>query len=392
MVLPVLPLFLSAQGYNEAFIGVVIAAYNVSSFSARPVFGRLVDIGRPRSALIASCGLLGVTAFGYLVPSTAFLFVVRAAHGLGWAGLNAVGTAWIAALAPVTRRAEAMGYYTMSQSFGTAVAPAIGIGLLASYGAGAAFSASAVCGIAAFVAALMTQAPPRVTAHVTNVTPGVTEVTHVTPGVTPEVTNVTPHVTPEPRFWLARFVEPSVISVTAILTLVQINGPVISSFAPLYFRSMGVSGIEWYFAGQGVMSIFSRALLGTWADRIGRARSLLLGFGIQIGGLIMLWLSADLILLTIGGALYTLGQGVSQPSLYAMAADRADPARRGSAMATYTMGFQLGSGVGAVVWGSTIEHFGYHVMYACTLLPMLAAIGMAAREGTKRPAALGSRG
>src|SRR6185503_5742988 len=103
--------------------------------------------------------LLGVTTFGYVVPNTAFLFAVRAAHGLGWAGLNAVGTGWIAMLAPVARRAEAMGYYTMSQSLGTALAPVLRIELLTRWGSGAAFSVSALFGIAALVAAMLTRAP-----------------------------------------------------------------------------------------------------------------------------------------------------------------------------------------------------------------------------------------
>lgn len=354
MLVPVLPLFLSAQGFNEAFIGLVLAAYNVTSFSARPIFGRLVDVGRPRAGLIGACALLGTTAFGYLVPSTAFLFVVRAAHGFGWAGLNAVGTSWIAALAPAARRAEAMGYYTMSQSLGTAIAPAIGIALLTSVGAGAAFSTSAVLGMLAFVAALLTHAPaplPR---------PSPASVARQPGG-------------------LARFVEPSVLSATGLLTLVQLNQPVLSSFAPLYFRSIGVSGVEWYFVGQGVMSIVSRAALGTWADRIGRARSLLAGFALQAAGLLLLWQSKDLLPLVLAGGVYTLGSGIAQPSLYALAADRADPARRGAAMSTYTMGFQLGSGVGAVVWGVVIEQFGYSMMYACTLIPLAAAIGSVTR-------------
>jgi MFS family permease len=354
MVVPVLPLYLVAQGYSESFIGLVLAAYNVSSFSARPVFGRLVDTGRTRAALIASCGLIGVTTFGYLVPNTAFLFAVRAAHGLGWAGLNAVGTGWIAMLAPVARRAEAMGYYTMSQSLGTALAPALGIELLTRWGSGAAFSVSALFGIAALVAAMLTRAPAT-----------------DQPGLPDPRARRVPG---PPRGWLGRFIEPSVLSVTAILTLVQLNGPVLSSFAPLYFRSIGVDGVEWYFVGQGLMSIVSRALLGRWADRMGRTRSLVLGFGVQMLGLGLVWQSRELAPLIVGGGLYTLGSGISQPSLYALAADRAAPQRRGAAMATYTMGFQLGSGLGAVVWGTTIEHLGYQVMYACAFVPLGAAI------------------
>lgn len=363
MVLPVLPLFLVAQGYNEAFIGLVIAAYNVSSFAARPVFGRLVDRGRPRSALIGSCALLGVTTFGYLVPSTPFLFAVRAAHGLGWAGLNAVGTAWIAMLAPVQRRAEAMGFYTMAQSLGTAVGPAIGIGLLSNFGAGAAFSVSGLFGVAAFGASLLTHAPP--------------------PAAPPRPTPVA-RAESSSQPWLGRLIEPGIITATLMLTLVQINQPMISSFAPLYFRSIGVSGVEWYFAGQGLVSILARALLGSWADRIGRTRSLMLGFGVQMVGLLTLWQSSELALLTLGGGLYTLGAGVAQPTLYALAADRAAPARRGAAMATYTMGFQLGSGVGAVFWGTTIQNFGYHVMYGWTFVPLLGAIALALFDRGKR--------
>lgn len=364
MVLPVLPLFLAGQGYSETFIGLVLAAYNVSSFSARPVFGRLVDRGRPRSALIASCGLLAISSLGYTVPSTAFLFAVRAAHGLGWAGLNAVGTAWIATLAPITRRAEAMGYYTMFQSLGTAVAPAIGIGLLAAYGAGAAFGVSALCGLAAFVSAVFTLAPRRA------------------PRTEEQPADV--NTAAQRGSWLAGIVEPSVVGAMLLLTVVQLNQPVVSSFAPLYFKSIGASGIEWYYAGQGLVSILSRALLGGWADRVGRQRSMLIGFSIQLVGLVVLGQFQQFPLLIAGGALYTLGSGIAQPSMYATAADRSDPPRRGAAMATYTMGFQLGSGLGAVLWGVTIDHFGYHVMYIGCLIPVAAAMLMTWRDSAQK--------
>jgi MFS family permease len=49
--------------------------------------------------------------------------------------------------------------------------------------------------------------------------------------------------------------------------------------------------VEWYFVGQGVMSIVSRAALGSWADRIGRSPSLLVGFALQLAALVLLWLT-----------------------------------------------------------------------------------------------------
>jgi MFS family permease len=189
---------------------------------------------------------------------------------------------------------------------------------------------------------------------------------------------------PVSRHWLARVVDPSVMGVTAILTLVQVTQPVVSSFMPLYFKSIGVGGVELFFVGQGIMSIFSRALLGQWGDRLGRSRAQALGFSVQMVGLVLIWQSRHLALLTLGGALYTLGIGISQPSLYALAADRSHPSRRGAAMATFTMGFQLGSGLGAVIWGTTIEYFGYSVMFGLTLIPMLGAIVMSQIEGRRK--------
>ena len=99
-IIPVIPLYLAAQGHGESFIGLVIAAFNVTSFSARPVFGSWVDRGHPRAALSVSCVLLSIASWAYLIPNMLMLFIVRGIHGLGWAGVNTVGSAWVAHLAP----------------------------------------------------------------------------------------------------------------------------------------------------------------------------------------------------------------------------------------------------------------------------------------------------
>ena len=62
-IIPVIPLFLAAQGHGESFIGLVIAAFNVTSFSSRPIFGRWVDSGHPRAAQTFSCVLLTIASW-----------------------------------------------------------------------------------------------------------------------------------------------------------------------------------------------------------------------------------------------------------------------------------------------------------------------------------------
>jgi len=122
---PLLPLYLVSRGHTESFVGLVLAAFNVASFPSRPVWGVLSDRGWLRGSLTASGLLVGTAYLGYLVPNAAFIFLVRMVQGVGWGGVNVVGSAWAALLAPATRRAEALGWYTMAQRTGTALGPSL---------------------------------------------------------------------------------------------------------------------------------------------------------------------------------------------------------------------------------------------------------------------------
>ena len=98
---------------------------------------------------------------------------------------------------------------------------------------------------------------------------------------------------------------------------------------------------------------------GVLADRLGRKWSIAGGFAVQLAGLLFIALGADTLLLTIGGVIWIFGSAVSQPSLYAVAIDTAPANRRGVAMSSYTMSFQIGSGISSIIGGLIAEHFGY---------------------------------
>ena len=136
MLTPLLPLYLAGLGFSESFSGVVLGAFNVVSFSTRPLMGRLVDAGHLRGVMTLTGILLGLASFAYFVPQTALLFLTRAVHGLGWSGLNVGGGAWVALIAPPRRRAEAISYFTLAQKIGLTVAPALGLFLYHQFGFG----------------------------------------------------------------------------------------------------------------------------------------------------------------------------------------------------------------------------------------------------------------
>src|SRR5687768_8567108 len=111
LLTPVLPLFIQQQGGTAIFVGVVVAAFSAPSVVLRPFMGRLVDTWSARGVLGLCALAMGLAGFGYLVYHTAVLLVVRAVHGVAWAGYNTSANVQVARIAPSERRGEAVGYY-----------------------------------------------------------------------------------------------------------------------------------------------------------------------------------------------------------------------------------------------------------------------------------------
>jgi MFS family permease len=351
LVLPVLPLFLASQGYGESYIGLVLAAFSITSFSARPFFGHWADRGKARGALAASSVCLSIAAIGYISPNTAILFISRGIHGLGWAGINAVGSGWVAMLAPARRRAEAVAYYTSAQASTVVFGPVLGLAIAAQFGTTAAFLVASAVGVAGVIAILCARqvapAPRQASAD-------------------------------EPEWW-ALLIERSAVPATILLGLVNIVGPAASSYVPLYYLHLGLEHPEIYFFAQGITGIVGRAMVSRLADRVGRVPLMGLGFVVQLAGFFMMALGNTAPLLIAAGSIITLGNAIREPSFYAWVIDRAAPHRRGAALATYTMGFQIGSGIGSAMWGNVIQFVGYQAMYLGCAVPLVLGLALLLR-------------
>lgn len=67
--------------------------------------------------------------------------------------------------------------------------------------------------------------------------------------------------------------------------------------------------------------------------------------------------------LWIAAALHGFGYGTIYPQLNAMAVMRAAPERRGTAMATFLTGMDIGVGFGAGFWGIVVDRIGMDQMF-----------------------------
>jgi MFS family permease len=346
LLTPILPLFIQEQGGSAVLVGVVVAAFSAPSVALRPFMGRLVDTWSARGVLVVSSLGLGVTGFGYLIYHAAVLLVVRAAHGMAWSGYNTGSNVLVARIAPPDRRGEAVGYYVMAQGIAYASVPAIALWLLGPLGFTGIFLLVGVSGLLTAGAALALPRQPRAP------TPPAVE-----------------------GFWRS-LVEPSALLPCALDFLTKLPNTATTVFIPLYATSRGIAveSLLIYYLVVGAAGLATRGWLGGWSDRMGRGRAIALGAATSAVALLLMSQAANVMTMTLAGVLFGFGQAAAGPAVMALAIDRSRPERRGAAMATYSLAFQVAAGGGGLVWGALIETLGYPEMYFAAALAPLAGL------------------
>jgi MFS family permease len=96
---------------------------------------------------------------------------------------------------------------------------------------------------------------------------------------------------------------------------------------------------------------------------MGRGPAIALGLGAQCAGFLLIALAQSLPLILVGGIFVALGSAMVGSTTTALAMDLADTRYRGQGMATFSISFQIGAGVGAIVSGALADLTGLRSMY-----------------------------
>ena len=353
MLAPALPLYVTQLGGSPFMVGLVLAAFAVTSVIVRPLVGHWVD--RWSDAGVMNWGLLfqGASIFFCFMPFASAAMLANGLRGIGWAGLNAGGYSLLALTAPETRRGEASGLYSGVQGSPAILFPALALWLIAAPFGGFAvvFAVTALFPfVGAAVGGLISRHLPRPVGL------------HLSKDSTP--------------WWrqIFRFVEREVFLPSLLLFWLNLPLPAFTNFSVLYAGELGIMNFAGFFIVVGVTNLLGRPLLGRLSDRIGRSRSIAAGLTLQVIGLLLITMVANLFGMICAGALFMAGNAIGSSTTLAFAVERADPARRGKAMATFSMAYPLSYGLGSLLAGSAVEGAGYVAMYL--LLAGLEAIGL----------------
>ena len=355
IVMPAIPLYVDSLGGSAFVAGLALLAFSVPSFTVRPFVGRMADRWSAAGVLAIGLTLLALGSLVLLVPFLAMVFVAGVVRGLGWAGINVGGYVKLATTAPPERRGEAAGYYTSATASASIVFPALALWLIDGHGGFQwVFLLSSLLALLGLPIALtLAREKPTV-----------------------------PHVKPADDPGWGGLIERGVLVATGLNLCSTLAMPAVMAFLPLYARSLGIENVGMFYVLAGATSIIVRPLLGKSSDSMGRGPAIAFGLAAQLIGLLFIAFAQHLSHIMIGGVFLASGSSMVGATTTALAMDLVNPQSRGRGMATFSVSYQIGTGIGAMISGALADTFGLRAMYAGSIAIIIA--GWAILAGTWR--------
>ncbi|HAR36752.1 MAG TPA: hypothetical protein DCR87_07620 [Acidobacteria bacterium] len=334
-----LPLFLKQFQASGSQVGLIMGIHSLTAIMIRPFFGRLIDRRGGKQISLLGLGLLivSVPLFHLVHGAGAFPVLLRALTGLGW-GISMTATiAMCTDLAPVQSMARSIGLVGVAGLIANAVGPSLGEEIIRRFGFSGLFNSSLIFLVLSLVFIILTRELPKEERE------------------------------PKSSSSLAGVVTSGSLLILVIIgSMPVVHGSVRGAmiyFMPLLAKALNLGRVGPFFIIFSVAAILSRFRLGGLSDNLGRKKVVMLSALIisvnlflisQIRSTAGLWLTGF-----IGG----FGQGLIFPALSTYLIDFLGREKKGLAISLYNSLFDVGMGLGSMLYGWLSEMVGLQPMY-----------------------------
>jgi MFS family permease len=189
----------------------------------------------------------------------------------------------------------------------------------------------------------------------------------------------------------AALLDRGVLLATALNFCSTLAMPSVMAFLPLYARSLGIGNVAWFYVLAGVTSIVVRPLLGKKSDAMGRGPAVAIGLISQLIGFALIIMANAIHLILAGGFFVAVGAAMISSTATALALDLSDERSRGRSMATFSMSYQMGGGLGALISGALADLVGLRGMYVGSIAITVTGLVLLAGAWKLLPQPLNSR-
>ncbi len=346
LILPVMPLYVSAMGATSFQIGLIIGLFAMMAMVLRPPTGWIIDTRGCRVVLVAGMAIFLLASLGYLIAhSVGAVLALRLFHGMGMGLFPTAATVVVAEVAPPARRGEAMGWFAIANSVGLILGPVVGMPIAAGAGFRTLFLVAG--GVALMGLACI--------------------------GMLPRIGRVPAQIARPPR--PQDFFSPAAVLPSVLLLFLYVPYGTMLAFIPLVAADRGLGNPGTFYTAFALAVLVIRSRAGHVSDRRGRPAVIIPGLLMAGVAFAILALTSGRIWVLVGAAIYGFGFGSVQPALMALTADRVPPEERGKAMGTFYTAWELGIMTGSAGAGLLLEVTDFSLMLlAGSFMPMAGAL------------------
>lgn len=330
MLLPVVPRYVDGPlDGSELAVGVVVGGFAAGAVAIRPLAGRLGDRRGRRILVVAGALTVAVAVLGHhLAQGIVPMFLVRVLGGFGEAAFFVGAGTMVTDLAPLSRRGEAISYWSIAVYGGLAFGPSLGEWLLDGDRFGLVWTVSAGLALLAALIGLATTETVRPHAH-------------------------DPEVPPTPLIHRAALPPGLVL----FLGIVGMAG--FFAFVPLYVDELGMEDSSGVFLLYGCTVLAVRILGARIPDRIGPLRAGSFATVASAVGLLVVAAAGSSVGLHVGTFVFALGMSLLYPAVLTLALTGVPERERGAAVGTVSSFFDLSQGLGAALLGIAVGLAGH---------------------------------
>lgn len=360
--LPLVPRYVEGElGGGKVSVGIAVGIFSLSAIFARPLIGKLGDERGRRFIIIGGTALTALTVAAHaLASSIMLLYFVRLAMGVTQGAFFVGSATMVNDLAPPERRGEATNYFSVAVYLGMAVGPIGGEIIQRATNFGVAFMAG---GISLLIASALAWFLPR--------------------DRPAEV--AAPSAAGRQRMILIHpaAVVPGLILMGGLVTFTALNG-----FMPLYVEERNLGSAGPILLVYGLLVLAVRLVGSKLPDRFGTLRMSAIALVGQAAGMAVMGFWASQFGLFVGAAVLAIGGSFLYPTLLTAAVFGVADNERARATSTFTLAFELSSGIGGPVLGLAAALTGTRAAFFGASLAALAGLPLLYYWARTKPHAL----
>ncbi len=341
-------------GATPVIMGLLTGMFFGIALAVRPISGPMITKLDKRLLMIVIFALGGVVNLGYAVFHSIPAFVAfRFLNGVQYSFVGSLLMTAAGDSVPKEKLASGMGVYGIGGAVGTALGPAIGIGLTElgarlkneDFGFTMVFLFAAVTLLLAVIPSVILKSDKKSKEDIAST-----------------------------GAWYKNILTVHALPSTLVMFFVIIGYSLYNTYIVEFAKEQGIGNISVFYTVLAGLLIISRPLSGTLTDKLGIARVVIPGMVLFAVSFVIVGTGRTLAQVVVGAVIAAFGVGSTQPAIQAMCIQSVTPLKRGVASNTIYIGMDLALFAGPLLGSLVYKHSSFAVMFQTAVVPI--ALGL----------------